>query len=163
MMSLNSHTHVAICACARVNSPHKGQVRWKVFPFDDVIMIRDFSDQSVSRKVGFPIGRVEVAGLFRNVKDNPYHYNGRLNCVSNHQPHDCLLNRLFRRRSKKTSKLRVTGLCAGNSRGTANFPHKWPVTRKRFPYDDVIMCCSLSSIITVISLFRLLCGEVILN
>ena len=33
--------------------------------------------------------------------------------VSNHQPHDCLLNRLSRRRSKKTSKLRVTGLCAG--------------------------------------------------
>ena len=31
--------------------------------------------------------------------------------VSNHQPHGCLLNRLFRRRSKKTSKLRVTGLC----------------------------------------------------
>ena len=29
-----------------------------------------------------------------------------------------------------------------------NFPHKWPVTRKMFPYDDVIMCdpsCSLSS------------------
>ena len=38
--------------------------------------------------------------------------------VSNHQPHHCLLNRLFRRRSKKTSKLRVTGLCAGNSPGT---------------------------------------------
>ena len=33
--------------------------------------------------------------------------------VSNHQPHDCLLNRLFRHRSKKTSKLRVTGLCEG--------------------------------------------------
>ena len=42
--------------------------------------------------------------------------------VSNHQPHDCLLNRLFRRRSKKTSKLRVTGLCAGNSPGTVEFP-----------------------------------------
>ena len=26
--------------------------------------------------------------------------------VSNHQPHDCLLNRLFRRRSKKASRLR---------------------------------------------------------
>ena len=35
--------------------------------------------------------------------------------VLNHQSHDCLLNRLFRRRSKKTSKLRFTGLCAGNS------------------------------------------------
>ena len=42
--------------------------------------------------------------------------------VSNHQPHDCLLNRLFRRRSKKASKLRVTGLCAVNSPVTGEFP-----------------------------------------
>ena len=42
--------------------------------------------------------------------------------VSNHKPHDCLLNRLFRRRSKKTSKLRVTGLCEGNSPVTDEFP-----------------------------------------
>ena len=59
--------------------------------------------------------------------------------VSNHQPHHCLLNRLFRRRSKKTSKLRVTGLCAGIHRGPVNSPHKWPVARKMFPFDDVIM------------------------
>ena len=61
--------------------------------------------------------------------------------VSNQQPHGCLLNRLFRRRSKKTSKLRVTGLCVGNSPGPVNSPHKGPVTRKRFPFDDVIMAC----------------------
>ena len=42
--------------------------------------------------------------------------------ISNHPPHDCLLNRLFRRRSKKTSKLRVTGLCGGNSPVTDEFP-----------------------------------------
>ena len=42
--------------------------------------------------------------------------------VSNHQPHDCLLNRLFRHRSKKTSKVRVTGLCEGNSPVTGEFP-----------------------------------------
>ena len=59
--------------------------------------------------------------------------------VSNHQPHDCLLNRLFRRRSKKTSKLRVTGLCMGKSPGPVNSPHKGPVTWKMFPFDDVIM------------------------
>ena len=40
----------------------------------------------------------------------------------NNQSHDCLLNRLLRRRSKKTSKLRVAGLCAGNSPVTAEFP-----------------------------------------
>ena len=42
--------------------------------------------------------------------------------VSNHQPHGCLLNRLSGCRSKKTSKLRVTGLCAGNSPETGEFP-----------------------------------------
>ena len=50
-----------------------------------------------------------------------WRHNGR-DGVSNHQSHDCLLNRLFRRKSKKTSKLRVTGLCAGNSPGTGEFP-----------------------------------------
>ena len=59
--------------------------------------------------------------------------------VSNHQPHGCLLNRLLRRRSKKTSKLRVTGLCVGNSPGPVNSPHKGTVTRKMFPFDDVII------------------------
>ena len=59
--------------------------------------------------------------------------------VSYHQPDECLLNRLFRRTSKKTSKLRVTGLCVGNSPGPVNSPHKGPVTRKMFPFDDVMM------------------------
>ena len=67
-----------------------------------------------------------------------WRHNGHY-CVSNHQPHHCLLNRLFGRRSKKTSKLRVTGLCVGNSPGPVNSPHKWPVTRKMFPFYDVIM------------------------
>ena len=50
-----------------------------------------------------------------------WRHTGRVS-VWNHQPHCCLLNRLSRRRWKKTSKLRVTGLCAGNSPGTGEFP-----------------------------------------
>ena len=42
--------------------------------------------------------------------------------LSNHRRLECLLNRLFRRRSKKTSKRRVTGLCEGNSPVTNEFP-----------------------------------------
>ena len=59
---------------------------------------------------------------YRNVW-NPLQWrlNGR-DSVSNHQPHDCFLNRLFRRRSKKTSKLRITVLCVENSAGTGEFP-----------------------------------------
>ena len=43
--------------------------------------------------------------------------------VSNHQPRNCLLNRLFRCRSRITSTLCVTGFCVG----------------KLFPFYDVIM------------------------
>ena len=59
--------------------------------------------------------------------------------VSNHQVRHCLLNRLFRRWSNKTSNFRVTGLCSGIHRWPVNFPHKWPVTRKMFPFHDAIM------------------------
>ena len=78
-----------------------------------------------------------------------WRHNGR-NGVSNHQPHDCLLlNRLFRRRSKKTSKLRVTSLCAGINRWSVNSQHKWPVTRKMFPFVDVIMPRWSATLITL--------------
>ena len=50
-----------------------------------------------------------------------WRHNGR-DGVLNHQSHDSLLNRLFMRRSKKTSKLCVTGLCEGNSPVTGEFP-----------------------------------------
>ena len=76
-----------------------------------------------------------------------WHHNGRTG-VSNHQPHHCLLSRLFRRGSKKTSKPRATVLCARNSPVTVEFPaHKWPVTRKMFPFDDVIMSLMVENII----------------
>ena len=53
--------------------------------------------------------------------------------VSNYRRLDCLFNRLLRRRSKKTSKLRVTGLSVGViHRWPVDSPHKWPVTRKCF-------------------------------
>ena len=60
-----------------------------------------------------------------------WRHNGR-DSVSNHQPHDCLLNRLFRRRAKKTSKLRVTGLCAGNSTGAGEFPAQMASNAENF-------------------------------
>ena len=41
---------------------------------------------------------------------------------------------------QKTSKFRVTGLCAGNSPVTGEFPaYKGPETLKMFSFDDVVM------------------------
>ena len=67
--------------------------------------------------------------------------------VSNQEPHDCLLNRLFRRRSKKTSKLRITGPCEGIYRWPVNSPHAGPVTREMFPFDDITMPISYNPLL----------------
>ena len=69
-----------------------------------------------------------------------WRHNGR-DGNSNYQHHDCLLNRLLRRRSNKTPKLRAASpaFVRGIHRWPVNSPHKWPVTRKMFPFDDVIM------------------------
>ena len=50
-----------------------------------------------------------------------WHHNGR-DAASNDRRLDCLLSRLFRRRSKKTSKYRVTGLCDWNSPVASEVP-----------------------------------------
>ena len=55
------------------------------------------------------------------IKTLQWGHNGR-DSISNHQSHDCLLNRLFRRRSKKTQKLRVVGLCFGEFTGDRWIP-----------------------------------------
>ena len=65
-------------------------------------------------------------------------HNGR-DGVSNHQPHEYLLNRFFERRSKKSSQLRVTGLYAGNSTVTAEFPAPKASNAEMFIFDDVII------------------------
>ena len=65
------------------------------------------------------LGQSGVTCLSNNSLQQRHNEHGS---VSNHQSRDCLLNRLFRRTSKKTSKLRVTGLCAGNSPVTGEFP-----------------------------------------
>ena len=66
-------------------------------------------------------------------------------CVSNHQSLDCLLNRFFRRRSKKTLKLHVTGLSEGIHRRPVDSPHKGPVTRKKIFYLMTSTCCQVSA------------------
>ena len=59
--------------------------------------------------------------------------------VSNHQPHDCLLNRLFRRNQRNHQSSASLAFVRGIHRGPVNSPHKGPVTQKMFPFDDVIM------------------------
>ena len=65
-------------------------------------------------------------------------HNGR-NGVSNHQPHDCLLKRLFRHTWNKYQSSSSLAFVRGIHRWPANSPPKGPVTRKMLPFYDVIM------------------------
>ena len=49
-----------------------------------------------------------ISNFGNSLRTLQWRHNGR-GGISNYQPHDSLLNRLFRRRSKKTPTLRVTG------------------------------------------------------
>ena len=72
-----------------------------------------------------------------------------------------LLNLLFRRRSKNTSKLRV--FVQGIHQWLVNSPHKGPLTRKIFPFDDVIVkpslvhimaCCQLGTCWSIAKMYQ---------
>ena len=111
-----------------VNFPHKSPIRWKMFPFVTSSWLRFYSYPiaviALWRKgtvISVNVNRDPVlhSGLVKTLRRRHNGHDG----VSNHQPHHCLLNRLFTSRSKKTSKLRVTGLWAGNSPGTGGSPH----------------------------------------
>ena len=77
---------------------------------------------------------LEIKWRFRIIDAEPssdfrhklfYHYSGVIMSTMASQINRrlrCLLNRLLGTRSKKTSKLRVTGLCEGNSPLTGEFP-----------------------------------------
>ena len=64
--------------------------------------------------------------------------------VSNQWRLDCLLNRLFRRRSKKTSNFRATVLCEGNPAVTGEFPAQWASNIEMLPFNDVIVITAIS-------------------
>ena len=73
---------------------------------------------------------VTVFGVFQCIKSDG---------LSNHRRLQCLHNRSFRRKSKKISKLRVIGLCAGNSSMTGEFPAQKASNAENVSIDGVIM------------------------
>ena len=98
---------------------------------------------------GITKGRLEVKtrtihklfenALMNHLKVSPimhtsyWRHNG-CDSVWNHQPHDCLLKRFLRTRSKKQQSSASLAFVQGIHRRMLNTPHKWPVTRKMFPF-----------------------------
>ena len=80
--------------------------------------------QSGPKKIMDKIDQYKTTtNIIRGLTALQWRYNER-DGVSTHQSRDCLLNRLFRRRSKKTSKPSATGRCAVNSPVSGEFPEQ---------------------------------------
>ena len=77
---------------------------------------------------------------FKSIETHPatslrWHHNER-DGVWNARCLHCFLICLFRHRSKKTSKLRVTRLCSGKSPVTGEFPAQKASNAEMYPFDD---------------------------
>ena len=94
---------------SRLNHPQSAIIRYMWFT-----IIRDNIEKANSTRQHL----IESAELMDSLQWHHNEHDG----VSNHQCLNCLPDRLFRRKSKKTAKLRFIGLCDGNSPVTGEFP-----------------------------------------
>ena len=111
LLGFTGGTHWSKNLWCRVRSPRHFEIYSIVINYLSKSNLPGSSPRS--QKIWFnPVKHVNTLQWRHNERDG----------VSNHQPHYCLFNHLFRRRSKKIHKLRVTGLCEGNSPVTDEFP-----------------------------------------
>ena len=98
-----------------IKHPHLIQlsINRNIYALNKITMLKHFAEKRWQLYQGFKLKQTTVVLRWR--------HNERYG-VSYHRPYDRLLNRLFRRRSKKTSKLRVTGICEGRSPVIGAFP-----------------------------------------
>ena len=108
--------------------PHKGPVTRIFFPFDDVIMDHCHPDLAallvqVSQEACPRYGDVIMGTIASQIT--------RLAIV-----YSTVYSGADQRKHQSSASL---AFVRGIHRGPVNSPHKWPVTRKLFPFDDVIM------------------------
>ena len=126
-------THICITRPQWVNCLLACVLHWKIMPlilnyfYNFFSKMLTINDSQLLKMKSMPQCKTAISPLlthwiYCSLALNPLHWrHNEPDGVSNHQPPDCLLNCLFRCRSKKTSKLRVTDLCAENSPGTGEF------------------------------------------
>ena len=96
---------------------------------------------ALGQSYDYPVATKEPWKIWVNEADEftlQWRHNER-ESVSNHQRHECLLNRLFRGKSKKHRSPASLAFVRGIHRSPVNSPHKGPVTRKILSFDNVTM------------------------
>ena len=91
------------------------------------------------------LGHLSIGAVWVTIFiDHASHYSplqwchNKHNGISNHWPLNCLLNCMFRYRSKNTSSLSLAFVRVIHQ-SPVNSVHKWPIMRQMFLFDDFIM------------------------
>ena len=116
----------SVFVCMRLHVIHRNEnvilTEFSSLAALEVVILTTSNDENLVMKISSKCRHFRFS-VIRPLSVLSLHWrHNELDGVSDHQSHDCLLTRLFRHRSKKTPKLRVTGLCEGNSPGTGEFP-----------------------------------------
>ena len=137
-----------------VNSPHKWPVTRKMFPFVDVIMqvgrwnLEKSRGNSYVKRDHPPWPLCVINVLIDAPTDQPVektylaHYDDVIMTMLASQitsltvVYSIVYSGVNQRKHQSPASL---AFVREIHRGPVNFPHKWPVTRKMFPFDDVIM------------------------
>ena len=124
-----------------VNSPNKGQRRWAVI-FS--LICASINTRLNNREAG--LFQTPSRSLWRSSYANAicpnWHYNDVIMGAIASQitsvtiVYSTVYSDADQRKHQSSSSL---AFVRGIQRGPVNSPHKWPVTRKMFPFDDVIM------------------------
>ena len=103
--------------------------------------IKDLHIEVYSYKTGLCVWRFIGSYAIGTKWQQPFQWRqNERDGVSNHQPHDCLLNRLFKGPVKiKHQSSASLAFVRGIHRWPMNSPHKGSVMWKMFLFDDVIM------------------------
>ena len=125
-----------------VNSPHKGPVTRKMFPFDDVIMAVCRRVRSSTRLISSHKGTTRIMNS-RFVTLNNYN-DIIMGAMASQITSLAIVYSTIYSGADQTKHQSSASLAfvRGIHRGPVNSPHKWLVTRKMFPFDDVIMITS---------------------
>ena len=130
--TLMTHWPLSFCCCQRWFIPNG---HYDIFLVGMINCCRAWTTTWVLlEKFDYKCTKEEISG-----HSLQWRHNGCDN-ISNHQPHDCLLIR----RSKKTSKLHVTGLCAGNSPVPSEFSAQMASNAENV---SIWWCCHVYSIL----------------
>ena len=99
------------------------KVRWSLFLIDS---------KSASIQIMARLKKIKTGAVHWHISLQ-WRHNGH-DGVSNHQPRHCLLTTVY-----SDADQRKLAFVRGIHRWPGNSPHKWPVTRKMFSFDDVII------------------------